>query len=182
MRTYYPEGAASWASGPWGGKGTENHAIPTEFKFMVYLVRDILVLVLFKSTDSNNSVINSFPNFPENWFLLFNSLHAQQKTSLPYEEWPHLLHSFPPAEEYLISPPLLLLFSHSVMSNSCDPMDCSAPGSSVHGISQGRILEWVAIFSSRASSWPRDQIQVSKSPALQRILYHWTMWEALTIK
>ena len=36
-------------------------------------------------------------------------------------------------------------------------MDCSPPGSSVHGISQARILEWVAISFSRGSSWPRDQ-------------------------
>ena len=35
------------------------------------------------------------------------------------------------------------------MSDSCDPMDCSLPGSSVHGISQARILEWVAISHSR---------------------------------
>ena len=34
----------------------------------------------------------------------------------------------------------------------CDPMDCSPLGSSVHGVSQARILEWVAIFSSRGSS------------------------------
>ena len=39
----------------------------------------------------------------------------------------------------------------------CDPMDCSPPGSSVHGILQARILEWVAISSSRGSSQPRDQ-------------------------
>ena len=38
----------------------------------------------------------------------------------------------------------------------CDPMDCSPPGSSVHGISQARILEWVAISFSRGSSRPRD--------------------------
>ena len=38
----------------------------------------------------------------------------------------------------------------------CDPMDCSLPGFSVHGISQARILEWVAIFLSIGSSWPRD--------------------------
>ena len=38
----------------------------------------------------------------------------------------------------------------------CIPMDCSPPGSSVHGISQARILEWVAISSSRGSSQPRD--------------------------
>ena len=37
-----------------------------------------------------------------------------------------------------------------------DPMDCSLPGSSVHGISQARILEWVAVPSSRGSSQPSD--------------------------
>ena len=40
-------------------------------------------------------------------------------------------------------------------------MDCSPPGASVHGISQARILEWVAISFSRGSSPPRDQTQVS---------------------
>ena len=43
----------------------------------------------------------------------------------------------------------------------CDPMDYSLPGSSVHGISQARILEWAVISSSRASSRPRDQTRVS---------------------
>ena len=38
----------------------------------------------------------------------------------------------------------------------CNPMDCGAPGSSVHGISQARILEWMAISFSRGSSRPRD--------------------------
>ena len=38
----------------------------------------------------------------------------------------------------------------------CDPMDCSLPGTSIHGIIQARILEWVAISFSRGSSWPRD--------------------------
>ena len=41
------------------------------------------------------------------------------------------------------------------------PMDCSPPGSSVHGILQARILEWVDMPSSRGSSQPRDQTQVS---------------------
>ena len=44
----------------------------------------------------------------------------------------------------------------------CNPMDCSLPGSSVHGILQARILEWVAISFSRVSSWPSDQSQVSR--------------------
>ena len=43
----------------------------------------------------------------------------------------------------------------------CDPMDCSPPGSSVHGILQARLLEWVAISFSRESSWPRDHTQIS---------------------
>ena len=43
----------------------------------------------------------------------------------------------------------------------CDPMDCSPPGSSVHGIFQARILEWVAIYSSRGASWLRNRTHVS---------------------
>ena len=51
------------------------------------------------------------------------------------------------------------------LAQSCltlrNPMDCSPPGSSVHGNLQARILEWVAIPFSRGSSQPRDQTQVS---------------------
>ena len=43
----------------------------------------------------------------------------------------------------------------------CDPVDCSPPGSSVHGILQARVLEWVAISFSRGSSQPRDRTRVS---------------------
>ena len=43
----------------------------------------------------------------------------------------------------------------------CDPMDCSLLRSSVHGIFQARVLEWVVISFSRGSSWPGDQTQVS---------------------
>ena len=43
----------------------------------------------------------------------------------------------------------------------CDPMDCSLPGSSVHGIFQAKILEWVAISFFRGSSQPRDWTRVS---------------------
>ena len=49
----------------------------------------------------------------------------------------------------------------------CDPMDCSPPGSCVHGILQARILEWVAMPSSRVSSRPRDRTHVSYG------LLHW---------
>ena len=43
----------------------------------------------------------------------------------------------------------------------CDPMDCSLPGSSVHGIFQAIVLEWIAISFSRGSSQSRDQTLVS---------------------
>ena len=54
----------------------------------------------------------------------------------------------------------IVLGTHSC-PNLRDPTDCSLPGSSVHGIFQARILEWVAIPFSRVSSWPRDWTQVS---------------------
>ena len=43
----------------------------------------------------------------------------------------------------------------------CDPVDCSLPGSSIHGILQARILEWVTISFSRGSSQPRNRTGVS---------------------
>ena len=43
----------------------------------------------------------------------------------------------------------------------CDPMDCSLPGSSLHGIPKANILEWVLIPFSRGYSWPRDQTRAS---------------------
>ena len=45
--------------------------------------------------------------------------------------------------------------------NLCDPMDCRLPGSPVHEIFQARILEWVAISSSRGSFWPKDWTHIS---------------------
>ena len=47
----------------------------------------------------------------------------------------------------------------------CDPMDCSPPGSSVHGISQARILKWIAISFSRASYWPSCVSRASSWPS-----------------
>ena len=61
----------------------------------------------------------------------------------------------------------------------CNSMDCSPPGSSVHGILQARILEWVAVVSSRGPSPPRDQTHVSCVSCIgRRVLYHQPTWEA----
>ena len=53
----------------------------------------------------------------------------------------------------------------------CNPMDCNLPGSTIHGVFQARILEWVAISFSRRSSWPRDWTQVSRI-----VDRHFTVW------
>ena len=58
----------------------------------------------------------------------------------------------------------------------CDLMDCSPPGSSVHRVFQTRILEWVAIFFPKGSSWSRDQTVVSCIGGW--ILHHWAAREA----
>ena len=61
----------------------------------------------------------------------------------------------------------------------CNAMDCSLPGSSVCGISQARILEYIAISSSRESSCPRDWTHVFCISCIGKwILYHWVTWEA----
>ena len=71
-----------------------------------------------------------------------------------------------------------VLCSCSVMSNLCDTLDCSPPGSSVHGIFQARILEWVAISSSKGSSMTQWL-----NPCLWSLLHcnHWAIVEALCI-
>ena len=70
---------------------------------------------------------------------------------------------------------------HAKLFQSCptllDPMGCSLSGSSVHRIPQARILEWVAIFSSRESSQPRDRTCISCIG--RQILYHSATWQMI---
>ena len=85
-------------------------------------------------------------------------------------------------QEYWSGLPLLSPDSHPSLTldlrakllssclTTCEPMDCSSSASSVHGILQARILEYVAIFSSRGSSQPRDQTHVSCIG--RQVLYH----------
>ena len=53
----------------------------------------------------------------------------------------------------------------------CDPMDCSPPGFSIHGIFQAWVLEWVATSFSRGSSLPRDWTQVSRVQHICMCIY-----------
>ena len=63
-------------------------------------------------------------------------------------------------KEYEMNTRVLLLVARWCLT-LCDPTDCGPPGSSVHGILQGRILEWIAISFSRESSQPRHRSFVS---------------------
>ena len=56
----------------------------------------------------------------------------------------------------------------------CNPMDCSLPGSSLHGIFQARILEWGAISFSRGSSQHRNRTRVSRTVLLLLLLSHFS--------
>ena len=63
-----------------------------------------------------------------------------------------------------------------------DPMDCNLPGSSVHGILQARILEWVAMTSSRGTSWPGDQTHVFCASSIAgRFFTCWASWANLPL-
>ena len=71
---------------------------------------------------------------------------------------------------------ILCMLSHFSCIWLCNPVDCILPGSSIHGILQARILEWVAMPSSRGSSQPRNQTWVSYIAG--RFFIHWATWEA----
>ena len=92
------------------------------------------------------------------WLLSLSNIHS---SSLHVFSWLHSSLLFN-AESYSI-----IWFNHStvcVFSRIwlfCDPVDCSPPGSSVHGISQARIPQWVVISFSRGSSWLRNWTWVS---------------------
>ena len=74
------------------------------------------------------------------WKLKFNKYNHQPKFSRLRKKRKEVIFS------------VLLLLVAQWCSTLCDPVDCSPPGSSVHGISQARILEWAAVSFSRGSS------------------------------
>ena len=78
------------------------------------------------------------------------SLSAELCACLPVVLWLRNLHVYMYAKSLHSCPTL------------CNPLDCSLPGCSVHGILQARILEWVAMASYRGSSRPRDRTHMSR--------------------
>ena len=69
----------------------------------------------------------------------------------------------------------------SVVSDSWDPMDCSLPGSSICGILQARILEWLAVSYSKEPSRPKDQTCVSYVSLAGRLFTTSGTWEKPSI-
>ena len=96
------------------------------------------------------------PDLLPTWWWTSASRTRSSPEPLEWEHWlqdPRLPENWPSVQ-----------FSSVAQScpTLCDPMDCSLPGSSVHGILQARVLEWVAISFSRGSSRSTDQTRVSR--------------------
>ena len=102
-----------------------------------------------------------------NHFIFCDGKHPSGVWDLPF------------CRDYFIYGPLdwfVVVYSISCVRLFVMPMDCNLPDSSVHGLSQARILEWSAISSSSGSSRPRNWTRVSCIG--RRILYHWVTREA----
>ena len=86
-------------------------------------------------------------------------------SSAKVKEWINLIELEGGLDEMLYVKMIYRLYVHAKSLQSCptlcDAMDCSLPGSSVYGILQARMLEWVVMPSSRGSSQPRDQTHIS---------------------
>ena len=102
-------------------------------------------------------------------------LHGLQELVMDREAWHAVVHGVTRSWTWLSDWTELNTKSCLTL---CDFMDCSPPGSSVHRISQARILEWVAMSFSRGSSRPRDRTRVFSTG--RRIVYLWATREALT--
>ena len=105
-------------------------------------------------TWGNNTRLHSLwaPDASICFTLLYQALGAVFHY-VRHSRWSHFPHSSTPD-------PTCVCFAQSCPT-LCDPMDCSLPGFSVHGILQGRIREWIAVSFSRGSSWTRDWTLVS---------------------
>ena len=121
----------------------------------------------------------------EDWFPLgWTGLILQSKgLSRIFSNTTIQKHQFFGAQFSLMSNSHIHIESESEVAQSCpplcNPMDCSLPGSSIHGIFQARILEWVAISFSRRSSLPRDWTWISR--IVGRCFTAWTTREATSM-
>ena len=134
-------------------------------------------MCLTKTLESRYHYLFTWENCNMERKLFAQSYITSQKRSWVWTQsiWLQNLGHFIIALHWLITFYCLVAESSKLF---CNFMDYSAPGSSVHGISQARILEGVAISFSRGTSWPRDRTPISCIG--RQILYHLSHWGSLT--
>ena len=144
-----------------GGQSIRASASEQSFEwiFKTDFLYDWLIWSPCSPKDSQES--SPTPQFKSTNSSVLRFLYGPTLTSI-YDYWKN--HSFDS----------LSLLSHSVMSDSCNPMDCSLPGSSVHGILQARILEWLPFYSP---GYLPDLGIEPRSPALQTDSLPTELWE-----
>ena len=118
------------------------------------------------------------------WYIMWSDLHAEEYREFP--DSPVVRTQCFRCQGQGSVPDWRMKIPQAVLAHArarsrlilCDPMDCSPPTSSVHGIFQARKLGWVTISSSWGYSQPRDRTRISPVSCIGRwILYSWATWE-----
>ena len=119
---------------------------------------------IFFRKESSSDIVTTYCFLKESWNInvSFHESYIYQKYT--YYAWESVLLRIQKLSKYSEDVCVHVRTSEVTLScpTLCDLMDCSLPGSSIHGIFQARVLEWVTISFSRGSSPPRDQTQVSR--------------------
>ena len=132
----------------------------------------IFELKIPKSYIVPNSFLHSSCSFLSCLNCFKNMASNHLEIMLPPKNW-FPSHFFPVQFHYQLMARACVLSCFSHVQLFVTPRDYSLSGSTVHGILQARIMEWVAMPSSRGSSQPRDQIRVSYMSCIGRqVLYH----------
>ena len=151
--------------------------------FLIFCLQLVSPLMLFSLDFYSNTLPRFFlPSF-HSWVLVW--FRSSSPPTWPWNivqwHWPRSL--FPSLVSALSLVSLvrrfsyylyIRMFSHSVVSDSAPPLDCSLPSPSIQGVFQARILEQVAISYSRGSSQPRDRIRISSVSWISR-------WDSLSL-
>ena len=115
--------------------------------YMSHIVPGVTLAIQWPLKEGNQKTKLKLIKIRPEWII---KKRSRRLDKIPPEPHPQLLVPWKRSEVSQLCPTL------------CDPMDCSLPGSSIQGILQARILEWVAISFSRRSSRPRDWTRVSR--------------------
>ena len=134
---------------------------------------NLKIFFKYQSSGINIRIIRQKNNDNLNYNLLssnYKSIPSYLSKQEPLNEVYNNLHMYVNTQRHSIHnvPVCVCVYAQSCPT-LCDSMDCSPPGSSVQGIFQVRLLEWVAIFSSRGSSQPKDRTHVSCVSCIGRL-------------